>query len=91
MGILIDSWPLTPGTDAAGIVVKAGKNAISPLGKPFKEGDRVFGCTRLGTAKYQAFQEYVCTFVFNWMHQKAYEFRISWMPSLLFQYPTMSH
>ncbi|KAF2668098.1 GroES-like protein [Microthyrium microscopicum] len=57
-GLLVQEWPLTPGCDLAGVVVKAGKNAISPLGKPFKEGDKVCGCSRLGPNKFQTYQEY---------------------------------
>jgi NADPH:quinone reductase-like Zn-dependent oxidoreductase len=58
-GALVADWPLVPGCDAGGIVVKAGKNAISALGTAFKEGDKVLGCTRLGTTGYATFQEYV--------------------------------
>ena len=58
-GILVLDWPLVAGCDAGGVVVKAGKNAISALGKPFNEGDKVFGCTRLGCAGYATFEEYV--------------------------------
>lgn len=58
-GILVVGWPLVPGCDAGGIVVKAGKDAISPLGVPFKEGDEVFGCTRLGSSGYSPWQESV--------------------------------
>ena len=59
-GLLVESWPLVPGCDAGGIVVKAGNDAVSPLGKHFKEGDKVFGCTRLGSFGYSPWQEYVC-------------------------------
>jgi NADPH:quinone reductase-like Zn-dependent oxidoreductase len=58
-GTLVLKWPFVPGCDAGGMVVKAGKNAISALGDQFKEGDKVFGCTRLGTDIYSTFQEYV--------------------------------
>lgn len=58
MGILVVSWPLVPGCETGGIVVKAGKNAISPLGEAFKEGDEVLGCTRLGMKGYSPWQEY---------------------------------
>ena len=58
-GVLVLSWPLVPGCDAGGVVVKAGKNAVSALGEHFKEGDRVCGCTRLGSPGYATFQEYV--------------------------------
>jgi NADPH:quinone reductase-like Zn-dependent oxidoreductase len=60
-GVLVLSWPLVPGCDAGGVVVKAGKNAISPLGEQFNEGDKVCGCTRLGSPGYGTFQEYVST------------------------------
>lgn len=58
-GILVESWPFVPGCDAGGVVVKAGKDAKSPLGEIFKEGDVVFGCTRLGYKGYSPWQEYV--------------------------------
>src|ERR1700753_3263279 len=58
-GILVLSWPFIPGCDAGGVVVKAGKNAISTLGTAFKEGDQVFGCTRLGSPGYSTYEEYV--------------------------------
>lgn len=58
-GLLVESWPLVPGCDAGGKVVKVGKDAISPLGKVFREGDGVCGCTRLGMPGYSPFQEYV--------------------------------
>src|ERR1700760_1369203 len=58
-GILVVDWPFVPGCDAGGVVVKAGKNAISSLGKPFKEGDKVFGCTKLGTKGHSTFEEFV--------------------------------
>ena len=57
-GVLVVDWPLTPGCDAGGVVVKAGARAISPLGKPFQEGDKVIGCTRLGIHKYSTYSEY---------------------------------
>lgn len=60
-GILVSEWPLNPGCDAGGIVVKAGSEAVSALGKPFGKGDKVFGCTRLGTFGYATYQEYVRT------------------------------
>ena len=58
-GLLVAAWPLVPGCEASGVVVKAGKNAISPLGVVFKEGDEVSGCTRLGSPGYSPWQEYV--------------------------------
>ncbi|KAH7135538.1 chaperonin 10-like protein [Dendryphion nanum] len=57
-GLLVVEWPLVPGCDASGTVIKAGKDAVSPLGVPFKEGDEVFGCTRLGSKGYSPWQEY---------------------------------
>lgn len=57
-GVMVDSWPWTPGSDGAGIVVKAGKNAVSVLGKPLKEGDHVYGCMRLGSPGYGVYAEY---------------------------------
>lgn len=58
MGLLVTKWPLTPGSDAGGIVVKAGPKAISPLGQPFKPGDRVSGCTRVGYEQCGTYQEH---------------------------------
>ena len=58
-GMLVVQWPLVLGCDAAGVVVKAGAKANSPLG-PLKVGDEVFGCTRLGDAPYATCQEYAC-------------------------------
>ncbi|KAF2267843.1 GroES-like protein [Lojkania enalia] len=57
-GALVVEWPLVPGCEAGGVVVEAGKNAISPLGVSFKEGDEVCGCTRLGYRAYSPWQEY---------------------------------
>ncbi|KAF2621206.1 GroES-like protein [Macroventuria anomochaeta] len=57
-GAMVKSWPFSPGCDAGGIVVSAGSNAVSPLGKPFAEGERVFGCTRLGTPGHSPWGEY---------------------------------
>jgi NADPH:quinone reductase-like Zn-dependent oxidoreductase len=54
-GILVDSWPLVPGVDAAGVVIKVGEKAASR----FKVGDEVCGCTRLGMAGYSTLEEYV--------------------------------
>lgn len=56
-GLLVTSWPLTPGSDAGGIVIKAGSKAISPLGEVFKPGDRVSGCTRVGHEGCGTYQE----------------------------------
>lgn len=57
-GVLVVDWPLVPGCDASGVVVKAGKDAIGPFGTAFKEGDVVFGCTRLGSKGYSPWVEY---------------------------------
>ncbi|ORY02267.1 chaperonin 10-like protein [Clohesyomyces aquaticus] len=57
-GILVVDWPLVPGCETGGVVVKAGKDAVNPLGVPFKEGDEVFGCTRIGSKGYSPWQEY---------------------------------
>jgi NADPH:quinone reductase-like Zn-dependent oxidoreductase len=58
-GLLVVSWPLIPGCDASGIVIKAGSSAINPVtGVVFKEGDEVFACTRLGSNGYSPWQEY---------------------------------
>lgn len=58
-GILVTSWPFTPGCDVAGIIFKTGTNAINALGQSFEEGEAVFGCTRLGVKSYTAWGEYV--------------------------------
>ena len=55
-GLLVVSWPLVLGVDAAGVVVEAGKEATSKYG--LKVGDEVFGCTRLGMPGYAAGQEF---------------------------------
>jgi NADPH:quinone reductase-like Zn-dependent oxidoreductase len=59
MGLLVESWPLVPGCDGTGIVVKTGKAAQSALGGNFKQGDEVFGCARLGHKGHGTWQEYV--------------------------------
>lgn len=56
MGLLVQSWPVGMGCDAAGIVVDAGKNAAEKYG--FKAGDEVFGCTRPADIKYATANEY---------------------------------
>ncbi|KAF2167052.1 hypothetical protein M409DRAFT_54266 [Zasmidium cellare ATCC 36951] len=56
MGLLVQSWPVGLGCDAAGIVVDAGKNAAKKHG--FKAGDHVFGCTRPGDIRYATGNEY---------------------------------
>lgn len=58
-GSLVTSWPWTPGCDVSGSVVKAGPKAINALDEAFKEGDKVFGCTRVGVKGYAAWGEYV--------------------------------
>lgn len=58
-GAMIKSWPWTPGCDVAGEIVAVGSDAISALGHAYKVGDRVFGCTRLGSAGYAAWAEYL--------------------------------
>lgn len=57
-GLLVESWPFVPGSEASGVVVKAGSDAISPLGDHFKEGDLISGCVRLGVAGHGTFAEY---------------------------------
>lgn len=59
MGIVAESFPLVPGCDGAGVVVKAGADAVNAFGERFKEGDEVFGCTRVGVWGYAPWQEYV--------------------------------
>lgn len=54
-GVLVHAWPIVLGCDASGTVVSVG-SAVTK----FKEGDGVFGCTRLGVPGYGTFQEYVC-------------------------------
>ncbi|KAF2728016.1 GroES-like protein [Polyplosphaeria fusca] len=57
-GLLVDSWPVVPGCEGSGIVLKVGKDAINPVtGALFKEGDEVCGCTRLGMKGYSPWQE----------------------------------
>ncbi|OJD14872.1 hypothetical protein AJ78_04819 [Emergomyces pasteurianus Ep9510] len=55
MGVLVQEWPLGLGVDVGGVVVKTGENAAST----FKVGDRVCGCTRLGSPGYNSGQEYL--------------------------------
>lgn len=57
-GLLVESWPFVPGSEVSGIVVKAGSDAVSPLGGQFKEGDLVGGCVRLGVPGHGTFAEY---------------------------------
>lgn len=59
MGLLVSEWPVVPGCEGSGIVVKAGKNAKNPItGEAFKEGDEVFGCSRISAKGYSPWQEY---------------------------------
>ncbi|KAF1979314.1 GroES-like protein [Bimuria novae-zelandiae CBS 107.79] len=58
LGLLVEAWPFVPGSEASGVVVKAGSDAVSPLGGKFKEGDIVSGCVRLGVAGHGTFAEY---------------------------------
>jgi NADPH:quinone reductase-like Zn-dependent oxidoreductase len=50
----VTAWPVVVGCDASGVVVEVGEGATK-----FKEGDKVYGCTRLGVPGYATFQEYV--------------------------------
>jgi NADPH:quinone reductase-like Zn-dependent oxidoreductase len=52
-GLLVLEWPLALGVDASGVIVETGDKVSS-----LKVGDYVCGCTRLGTNKYSACQEY---------------------------------
>ncbi|KAH6665684.1 chaperonin 10-like protein, partial [Halenospora varia] len=52
-GILVDSWPIVLGCDASGVVVELGEDVTK-----FKEGDGIFGCSRLGAPGHGTFQEY---------------------------------
>jgi NADPH:quinone reductase-like Zn-dependent oxidoreductase len=54
MGILIVSYPTALGCDASGIVVELGPGVAG-----FKVGDRVCGCTRLGSPGYTTWEEFV--------------------------------
>ncbi|KAF4626707.1 hypothetical protein G7Y89_g11455 [Cudoniella acicularis] len=53
-GVLVESWPIVLGCDASGSVVEVGEGVTK-----FKEGDGIFGCTRLGHPGYGTFQEYL--------------------------------
>jgi NADPH:quinone reductase-like Zn-dependent oxidoreductase len=59
MGMLVETFPFTPGCDVGGVVVKVGAKALSPRGVPFKVGDRVSGCTGVGRPQFGTFQEEV--------------------------------
>jgi NADPH:quinone reductase-like Zn-dependent oxidoreductase len=52
-GLLVEEWPIVLGCDASGVVVEVGDDVTK-----FKQGDYVFGCTRLGVPGYCTFQEY---------------------------------
>ncbi|KAE8446201.1 hypothetical protein EG329_012426 [Mollisiaceae sp. DMI_Dod_QoI] len=52
-GQLVTAWPIVLGCDASGIVVETGSSV-----KKFKQGDGIFGCTRLGVPGHSTFQEY---------------------------------
>lgn len=67
MGLLVQSWPVGLGCDAAGIVVDAGKNAAEKHG--FKAGDHVFGCTRPADIRYATGSEYFLMDAFATMHK----------------------
>lgn len=54
-GMMVTSFPIVLGCDAAGVVVEVGSNAQAK----FKPGDQVCGCTRLGFPGYSTFQEFV--------------------------------
>jgi len=83
MGLLVESWPLVPGCDAAGVVVKAGKDAESALGGKFKDGGEVFGCTRLGQRGHGAWQEYVRRFSLTFLRKRAFQELIHVMQFLM--------
>lgn len=54
-GLLVTSWPVVLGCDAAGVVVEAGYRAS----EKFKIGEEVCGCTRLATPGHSPGQEFV--------------------------------
>ena len=54
-GLLVKSFPIVLGCDAAGVVVDTG----SGVKAKFQPGDEVCGCTRLGFPGHSTFQEYV--------------------------------
>jgi NADPH:quinone reductase-like Zn-dependent oxidoreductase len=60
-GAMVQSFPFGPGCDTGGIVVKTGPKAVNAMGREWHNGDRVFGCTRLGTPGHSAWGEYVGT------------------------------
>ena len=54
-GVLVKSFPIVLGCDAAGVVADTGSEAKAK----FQPGDEVCGCTRLGFPGHSTFQEYV--------------------------------
>lgn len=58
-GAMVLSFPFSPGCDTGGVVVKTGPKAVDAMGRDWQVGDRVFGCTRLGTPGHSAWSEYV--------------------------------
>jgi NADPH:quinone reductase-like Zn-dependent oxidoreductase len=56
-GLLVVNWPLGLGCDVSGVVVEAGDEAKSKYN--FREGDKVFGCTRLGMTGYDGAAEFL--------------------------------
>jgi hypothetical protein len=53
-GLLVVGYPTALGCDASGIVVELGSGVAG-----FKVGDRVCGCTRLGSPGYTTWEEFV--------------------------------
>lgn len=51
LGVHVPSWPMTLGSDGAGIVVAVGEDVNC-----FKQGDEVFGCFTSGNNKTASFQ-----------------------------------
>lgn len=60
-GAMVLSFPFSPGCDAGGIVVKIGPKAVDAMGRQWHIGDKVFGCTRLGTPGHSSWGEYART------------------------------
>jgi NADPH:quinone reductase-like Zn-dependent oxidoreductase len=59
MGMLVETFPFTPGCDIGGVVIKVGAKALSPRGVPYKVGDHVCGCSGVGRPLFGTFQEQV--------------------------------
>ncbi|KAF2032435.1 GroES-like protein [Setomelanomma holmii] len=57
-GLLVHSWPFTPGCDSCGVIEAVGPHAISALGTEYKVGEHVFGCTRVGVSGHATFAEH---------------------------------